>query len=61
MSREERIESLERELDNAQYHLAEAEMGYDQTHDEDAADAIRFWFGDVNRINDQLDALDEKR
>lgn len=53
-------EALESELNNAEYHLAEAEMGYDQTHDEDAADAIRFWFGDVQRIKNQLESLDER-
>jgi len=52
-------EALESELNNAEYHLAEAEMGYDQTHDEDAADAIRFWFGDVNKIKARLEELDE--
>jgi hypothetical protein len=53
-------EALESELEYAEYHLAEAEMAYDQTHDDASGDAIHVWFGDVYRIKAQLEELDER-
>ena len=47
-------EALESELNNAEYYLAESEMEYDRTNDEDAGEAVRFWFNDVNRIKEEL-------
>lgn len=53
--------ALESQLNNAEYYLAEAEMLYDRTDDEDAYHAIKSWSREVNKIKTKLEELYEQR
>ena len=53
-------EKLESKLNNAEYHLAECEMGYDKSGDEWYVEPIKYWSNVVSKIEDELEELDER-
>jgi hypothetical protein len=50
MSREE----LESTLNNAEYHLAECEMGYDKSGDEWYTEPMKYWFNRIQELKQEL-------